>query len=117
LLKSENEYAFVDKDTYDALHRMVMNIEKLSNTGHVYSITKFVNWINGRLSDCSEPVLPLSSAEIGESLELLTGRTVGVGAESLIAPLYSVVRVRILCINAAWSIGVKLFIVFSHLLL
>jgi len=95
LIDSEEEYGLVIADRYKSLDTAVKQIDNLSGTGYVYSITKFTNWINGRLSGNEPALLPENSAEIGESFELLTGRDLGIGASSLINTSYSITRIKV----------------------
>ncbi len=96
LLDTGEEFGFVSPRKYKGLLEVQKSLDELSYGTDTLSITHFVNWINGKIEGESEPVVPKSEMEIGESLELLFSTDTGFHPESLVSPDYSAVRLEFL---------------------
>jgi predicted RND superfamily exporter protein len=70
------EYGLVDPENYYALKEFETSLLQDEAISGVTSYMDFVEWMNGRLQGTIDTVLPESDAEIGESMELLSGEGV-----------------------------------------
>ena len=67
------EYGLVDLQTYNELKAVEQMLDDDEAIQLSTSYIDFVEWMNGRLEGRIEPVAPQSDAEIGETMELLSG--------------------------------------------
>jgi len=67
------EYGLVDLQTYNELKAVEQMLDDDEAIRLSTSYIGFVEWMNGRLEGRIEPVAPQSDAEIGETMELLSG--------------------------------------------
>ncbi|MCK4515121.1 MAG: MMPL family transporter, partial [Spirochaetaceae bacterium] len=67
------EYGLVDLQTYNELKAVEQMLDDDEAIRLSTSYIDFVEWMNGRLEGRIKPVAPQSDAEIGETMELLSG--------------------------------------------
>lgn len=95
VLDTRSEYGVVDPDTYAAIHRFSEALRQMSGIYHVISVTDFANFVHTRLSGNSDTALPVSDAEIGEALELMSSAGHRFSVRSLIDASYALTRITI----------------------
>lgn len=71
-----SEYGLVDIDTYEQLKHLEVELVGDDSVRHVTTYIDFVEWMNSRLQGEIAPVAPENTAQIGESMELLSGQGV-----------------------------------------
>jgi predicted RND superfamily exporter protein len=86
VVSSDAEWGLVDENRYEALRAFHGRLEELPNVSRVYSIVPLVGWMNARLSGEAGVRQPESVEELGESLELLSGRRSSLPVETLLSP-------------------------------
>jgi hypothetical protein len=91
----QEEYALIDLDLFRALKEVCAALQSSPDVSQVIGYTDFVEWANAGLHGQSEPLEPRSNAVIGETLELISSRSVGLGIDRLVDPSYSRTRILI----------------------
>ena len=84
IMDTRQEYGLVDLETFDTVRRLQRTLEDELVATRSVSYVDFVEWILGRMAGSVGPIRPSTDNEIGEALELLSGRGVGQGIESLV---------------------------------
>mgnify|MGYP006274856465 FL=1 len=83
-LDTGQEYGLVYLDAYEELREIDQMLEADPAVARSFSYVDFVEFMLGRLEGRLEPVEPESEAEIGEAMELLSGRSVGLSFNALV---------------------------------
>lgn len=87
------EYGLVDPAVLDSLRRLQDRYAQRDLSIHSISYVDLVEWFLGRLEGNLDPVSPRSEADIGEAMELLSGRQTVLGLESLANASWSEARI------------------------
>lgn len=87
------EYGLVDPAVFDALRRLQDRYAQPDLAIHSISYVDLVEWFIGRLEGRLDPVPPRTNADIGEAMELLSGRETVLGLESLADASWSEARI------------------------
>ena len=81
---SGREYGLVGLETFESFRRFGQDLRTAGIAEASVSYVDFVEWLLGRMHGVTHPVRPESDYEIGEALELLSGRMTGLGIDSLV---------------------------------
>lgn len=87
------EYGLVDPAVFDGVRSLQERFAQPELSIQSVSYVDLVEWFLGRLDGRLNPVPPRTSAEIGEAMELLSGRETVLGLESLANASWSEVRI------------------------
>lgn len=83
-LDTGEEYGLVYLSTYEQLKAMEAALEADESIARSISYIDFVEFMLGRLDGRVEPIAPISDAEVGEAMELLSGEGVGLNFGALV---------------------------------
>ncbi|MFW5849485.1 MAG: efflux RND transporter permease subunit [Spirochaetota bacterium] len=95
VMDTGSEYGLVDLATYERVRGFQESIDALPSGAYSVSYVDFVEWLLGRLDGSIEPAQPRDAAEIGEAMELLSGRGAGLPFSSLVDTEWRRTRVMV----------------------
>ncbi len=93
IVDTGREYGLVDPDVYSAISQLQERLARPDLSVQSVSYVDFVEWFIGRLEGSVEPVSPMTDADIGEAMELLSGRDTLLGLDSLASVSWSEGRI------------------------
>ncbi|MFW5789366.1 MAG: efflux RND transporter permease subunit [Spirochaetota bacterium] len=83
IVDTGHEHGLVEPQFFDSVGRLQEQLAREDTSVHSVSYVDFVTWFLGRHDGRLEPISPQTDAEIGEAMELLSGRETVLGLESL----------------------------------
>ncbi|MFW5789388.1 MAG: efflux RND transporter permease subunit, partial [Spirochaetota bacterium] len=93
IVDTRREYGLVDPSFFDSVRSLQEQFARDETSVQSISYVDFVEWFLGRHDGRLEPVSPRTDAEIGEAMELLSGRETVPGLDSLADASWSVARI------------------------
>lgn len=87
------EYGLVDPTVFKGIRSIVRTIHTVAPQASLLSFTEFVDWMDSRLAPKGTHASSVSSAKIGEDLEMLFSADSGLKIDSLVDPSYRRTRI------------------------